>query len=82
MSRGERLQAEKNKKAKMRRVLSRIYVSDKEQMDGLLGKKSIGKAAHAPHPCSGRCCGNPRCFCKGKDKLTRQELREKEREKE
>lgn len=80
--RGDRLHEEKRKKAKMRKIMGRMFMANEEHRDKFLGPRSVGKAAHTPHPCSGRCCGNPRCHCKGKDKLTMQELKEIEREKD
>ncbi len=79
--RGERLHQEKRKKAKMRKIL-KGFILPGHNSENLLSPRSVGLAAHTPHPCSGRCCGNPRCHCKGKDKLTLQELKEIERERE
>jgi hypothetical protein len=75
MSRGERMMAERRKKAKCRRILKGQFVLPGEDLERKLSPKSVGKMAAAPHPCSERCCGNPRCHSKGKDRLTLQEVK-------
>ena len=86
VKRGKRLAAEAKKKAKVKRILKDIWTmpdyTGTGRSDLYDDKKFVGKMAHTPHPCSGRCCGNPRCHCKGKDKLTLQEIKERENEKQ
>ena len=77
--RGVRLAEEQRKKAKVRKFVKESWVSldDKSHM---LTPKSVGRMAHTPHPCSGRCCGNPRRHEKGTSKYTMQELRKFQKE--
>ena len=75
--RGERLAAERRKKAKVRKYLKEEWYGGEEFAKD---PGFVGKLAQAPHPCSGRCCGNPRCHCKGRERLTFQELRQLESE--
>ena len=69
MTRGDRLEAERKKKAKMKRALKETW-HDPSLADD---PKRIGMMAHTPHGCSCRMCGNPRKHEKGKDRLTIQE---------
>lgn len=75
MNRGERLQAERRKKEKVRRIIKESwYQPAGASLDR--DDKFVGRMAAAPHPCSGMCCGNPRRHYKGRGKLTMQEVRE------
>lgn len=77
-NRGVRRSQESCKKAKVKRILKDCRVMLDESV--MLSPKSIGRMAHTPHPCSCRCCGNPRKHEKGKAILTIQELRKMEEE--
>lgn len=73
--RGERLAAERRKKAKVRKIVKDVWYSPAGvRLDK--NEKFVGKMAHTPKPCSGMCCGNPRRHYKGKGKLTMQEIKE------
>lgn len=83
MKRAERRHAEQVKKAKVKRIVKETwYHNPQARADSSLAEneKFIGKMAATHHPCSCRCCGNPRKYAKGKDGLTMQELRELEKE--
>jgi hypothetical protein len=69
IDRGQRIFAERKKKAKCRRIIREVW-----QEPTLAGdSKFIGRMAHTPHPCSCLGCGNPRRKSKGKETITLQE---------
>jgi hypothetical protein len=45
---------------------------------GISDERFVGLAATTPHPCSGPCCGNPRRWFGGDERITMQERRAKE----
>jgi hypothetical protein len=62
------------KKEKVKRILKDCRcVLDNSGV--LLSPRNVGRMANTPHPCSCRCCGNPRRHEKGKASLTIQEIR-------
>ena len=74
-NRGERLAAERRKKAKIRKMMKETWCCPTGvRLDK--NEKFVGRMAHTPHPCSGMCCGNPRRHYKGAGRLTRQEIKE------
>lgn len=75
MGRAERRDAELRKKNKCRRIIKQTWYAAEHLAEN---PKFIGRMAATPHPCSGRCCGNPRRNEKGKGSLTLQELRQQE----
>lgn len=85
--RGIRRLQEQRRKEKFRKI---IHEMEKEIQSpfrspmpieiGTVDPKWVGRMASTPHPCSGRCCGNPRRHEKGTDKYTMQELKEMEKE--
>lgn len=83
MKRAERRQAERNKKAKVKKFIKEQWLMPsngyankfKEKM---LDSQFVGKVASAPKSCNGKCCANPRRIYRGKSKLTMQELRHEE----
>lgn len=77
--REKRRQAEEKKKQKVRRLIKDTYWDSRHLAED---PAFVGKMAHTPCMCSGRCCGNPRCHYRGKNRLTLQEIKELEREKD
>jgi hypothetical protein len=75
MGRAERREGLIRAKNKVRRHIKDTWYAAEHLADN---PKFVGKLANTPHPCSGRCCGNPRRHEKGKGCLTLQELRQKE----
>lgn len=57
-----------------RRINSRFHVA--VGRSDFADPVSIGIEARTPHMCSGPCCGNPRKWFGGKNKLTMQERRQ------
>ena len=83
MDRAERRQAERRKKAKVKRIVKETwYHNPQARADSSLAENErfVGKMAATSHPCSCRCCGNPRKYCKGKERMTMQEMRELQKE--
>ena len=83
MKRAERRQAEQRVKAKVKRIVRETwYHNPQARADSSLAENErfVGKMAATRHSCSCRCCGNPRKYFKGDEKLTRQEVREREKE--
>jgi hypothetical protein len=78
MTRGDRLNAEKRVKEKVKRMIKQTW--SKFDSNLVIDKKFVGRVAHAPHSCSGRCCGNPRKYEKGVWKNTIQEMKQNERD--
>jgi len=77
MGRGKRLEAERKKKAKVRKFIKEVWCrSSYGSREQLLSSEIIGKVAHTPHSCSKICCSNPRKWRRGKEKLTIQERRQ------
>ena len=82
MSRAIRRQQERNKKAKIRKIMKEVWLATREStvpMDerqaSMLDPKNVGRIATTPHSCQSLCCKNPRRWHKGRSKLTIQELR-------
>jgi len=80
MSRGDRLHDEKRIKKKITKMVKETWCKAGDTGE-LLSPKNIGRMAHTPHSCSCRCCGNPRKYEKGVSKLTKQEQKQKEKDK-
>ena len=73
--RGARIQAEQRAKAKAFRIEKDFWHDPKKRQEEP-DPKRVGKRAHTPKACSCHCCGNPRKFFKGKEKITMQERRQ------
>jgi hypothetical protein len=87
LKRAERRQAERRKKAKIKRMVKETWyppvvnsIFNRGKNDLTKNEKFVGRMAATPHSCSCRCCGNPRKHEKGRGRLTMQEIRELEKE--
>lgn len=82
--RGVRYAAEQRAKAQAFRIEKDIVRSCKRSFEPLTvvpDARRVGIRAHSPQMCSCTCCGNPRKWYKGKDRITMQERRENAAEK-
>ena len=64
---------ERVQKKKAEKIVKRWF--DADQMSKHRHDRAVGKALATPHPCSCECCGNPRRWFTGDEKLTIQERR-------
>lgn len=75
--RGVRLAQDRRKKAKAAKILKERIFPWEPKYDP--SPRVVGRMAATPRSCSCAMCGNPRKHFKGKDKLTIQERREREK---